>query len=75
LQIIAIHPNLESATRPTRKGWVITSAIIGKSVTSADGNTSGIVVSVELSAGGGAIATLKDGSTVTLGPGVIVAAS
>ena len=24
LQIIAIHPNLESATRPTRKGWVIT---------------------------------------------------
>src|ERR1035438_2166335 len=25
LQIIAIHPNLESATRPTRKGWVITS--------------------------------------------------
>ena len=51
------------------------STIIGKSVTSADGNTSGIVVSVELSAGGGAIATLKDGSTVTLGPGVIVAAS
>jgi hypothetical protein len=26
LQIIAIHPNLESATRPTRKGWVITIA-------------------------------------------------
>jgi hypothetical protein len=26
LQIIAIHPNLESATRPTRKGWVITMA-------------------------------------------------
>jgi flagellar basal-body rod modification protein FlgD len=51
------------------------STIIGKSVTSAHGNTSGIVVSVELSAGGGAIATLKDGSTVTLGPGVIVAAS
>jgi peptidoglycan/xylan/chitin deacetylase (PgdA/CDA1 family) len=24
LQIIAIHPNLESATRPMRKGWVIT---------------------------------------------------
>jgi hypothetical protein len=24
LQINAIHPNLESATRPTRKGWVIT---------------------------------------------------
>jgi flagellar basal-body rod modification protein FlgD len=51
------------------------SNIIGKTVTSADGNTTGIVVSVKLSAGGGAIATLKDGSTVTLGPGVIVAAS
>jgi flagellar basal-body rod modification protein FlgD len=51
------------------------SNIIGKTVTSADGNTKGIVVSVKLSAGGGAIATLKDGSTVTLGPGVIVAAS
>jgi hypothetical protein len=24
LQIITVHPNLESATRPTRKGWVIT---------------------------------------------------
>jgi flagellar basal-body rod modification protein FlgD len=51
------------------------STMIGKSVTSADGKTSGIVVSVELSAGGGAVATLKDGSKVTLGPGVIVAAA
>lgn len=51
------------------------SNIIGKTVTSADGSSSGIVVSVILSTGGGAIATLRDGSTVTLGPGVIVAAS
>lgn len=52
------------------------SNIIGKTVTSADGHTSGIVVSVELaSSGGGAIATLKNGSTVTLGPGVTVATS
>src|SRR5450755_1991426 len=29
LQIIAIHPNLESATRPTRKGWVITMFLQG----------------------------------------------
>ncbi len=50
------------------------STIIGKSVTSADGKTSGIVVSVELSTGGGAVATLKDGSKVTLGPSVVVAA-
>ena len=46
------------------------SNIIGKTVTSADGNTSGIVVSVELaSSGGGAIATLQNGNTVTLWPG------
>lgn len=51
------------------------STMIGKSVTSADGTTSGIVVSVELSTGGGAVATLKDGSNVTLGPGVVVAAA
>lgn len=51
------------------------STMIGKSVTSADGTISGIVVSVELSTGGGAVATLKDGSKVTLGPGVVVAAA
>jgi flagellar basal-body rod modification protein FlgD len=52
------------------------SSIIGKSVTSADGSTSGIVVSVELAAsGGGATATLQNGSTVTLGPGVTIAAT
>lgn len=51
------------------------SNMIGKTVTSADGVTSGIVVSVRISSGGGAIATLHDGSTVTLGPGVTVAAS
>lgn len=49
--------------------------IIGKTVTSADGRTSGIVVSVQISSRGGAIAKLTDGSTVTLGTGVTVAAS
>jgi flagellar basal-body rod modification protein FlgD len=52
------------------------SSIIGKTVTSADGSARGIVVSVELaSSGGGATATLQSGSTVTLGPGVTIAAS
>src|ERR1700692_4714965 len=36
LQIIAIHPNLESATRPMRKGWVITT--VGSVVASGDRN-------------------------------------
>jgi flagellar basal-body rod modification protein FlgD len=48
------------------------SSILGKVVTSADGTTSGVVKSVELSTGGGAIAILQNGSQVTLGPGVTV---
>jgi flagellar basal-body rod modification protein FlgD len=51
------------------------SNIIGKVVTSSDGTTSGTVSSVELSANGGAIAVLQDGSQVTLGPSVTVSAS
>jgi flagellar basal-body rod modification protein FlgD len=51
------------------------SNIIGKVVTSSDGTTSGTVSSVELSANGGAIAVLQDGSQVTLGLGVTVSAS
>lgn len=51
------------------------SNIIGKTVTSSDGATSGKVVSVELSSGGGAIAILGDGSKVTLGTGVTVSSS
>jgi flagellar basal-body rod modification protein FlgD len=51
------------------------SNIIGKTVTSADGTTTGLVASVELSTGGGAIATLTNGSQVTLGPGVTVSGS
>jgi flagellar basal-body rod modification protein FlgD len=51
------------------------SNIIGKTVTSADGTVSGIVKSVELSAGGGAIAVLAGGGQITLGPGVTVSVS
>jgi flagellar basal-body rod modification protein FlgD len=51
------------------------SNIIGKTVVSADGTVSGIVKSVELSDGGGAIAILASGARVTLGPGVTVSAS
>ncbi|MBO0732758.1 MAG: flagellar hook assembly protein FlgD [Methylocapsa sp.] len=50
------------------------SSIIGKTVTSADGTTKGVVQSVELSTGGGAIANLTNGSQVPLGPGVTVSA-
>jgi len=49
--------------------------VIGRTVTSADGVTSGTVVSVQTSTGGGATATLSDGKTVFLGAGVTVSAS
>jgi len=46
--------------------------IIGQKVTSADGSTTGTVASVVISTGGGAVAALTNGSTVTLGPGVTI---
>ena len=49
--------------------------MIGQTVTSADGKTSGTVASVQVSTGGGAVATLSNGSSVTLGPGVRIGAS
>jgi flagellar basal-body rod modification protein FlgD len=49
--------------------------LIGKKVTSADGKITGIVVSVTTSSGGQAIATLKDGRTISLGSGLTVSAA
>jgi flagellar basal-body rod modification protein FlgD len=48
---------------------------IGKSVTSADGLTSGVVVSVAISADNLVSATLRDGSTIVLGSGISIGAS
>ncbi len=50
-------------------------SIIGKTVTSADGTTSGTVASVTLGAGGAATATLSSGAQVPLGSGVTVSGS
>ncbi|MEI9419786.1 flagellar hook assembly protein FlgD [Mesorhizobium sp. Cs1299R1N1] len=46
-------------------------AIIGRSITSADGKTTGIVASVTL-AGSGLIAVLQDGTQVPVGAGVSI---
>ncbi|TPK58821.1 flagellar hook assembly protein FlgD [Mesorhizobium sp. B2-4-19] len=46
-------------------------AIIGRSITSADGKTSGTVASVTL-ASSGLIAVLQDGTKVPVGPGVSI---
>ncbi|MER8750907.1 flagellar hook assembly protein FlgD [Mesorhizobium sp. M1050] len=49
-------------------------ALIGRSITSADGNTTGTVASVRL-ASGGLIAVLQNGTEVAVGPGVSVKAA
>ncbi len=46
-------------------------AAIGRTVTSADGSVTGIVESLKLS-NGALVATLKDGTTLTLGDGVSI---
>ena len=48
-------------------------ALIGRSVTSADGEISGIVEKVNL-ANNGVVAVLQDGQKITIGPGVVVSA-
>ena len=48
--------------------------LIGKTITSSDGATSGLVQSVTVDSTGGT-ATLVDGSTVALGNGVTISAS
>jgi len=49
--------------------------IIGKTMTSADGLTSGVVESVAISADSGISATLKGGGTIDLGSGIKISAS
>ena len=48
---------------------------IGKTVTSADGSTTGVVQSVALTSGGVATATLTSGATLTLDSTVTVSSS
>ena len=44
-------------------------SVIGKTATSADGTVSGLIKSVQLTSSG-AVATLADGNTLTLGSGI-----
>ncbi len=46
-------------------------ALIGRSITSADGNTTGTVASVRL-ASNGLIAVLQNGTEIAVGPGVSI---
>ncbi|MHB8883493.1 MAG: flagellar hook assembly protein FlgD [Methylovirgula sp.] len=64
-----IQTNSKLDTMLTSSALSQAEALIGQTVTSADGKTSGTVASVTLSAGGAVNATLSDGSTIPLNSG------
>jgi flagellar basal-body rod modification protein FlgD len=64
-----IQTNSKLDTMLTSSALSQAEALIGQTVTSADGKTSGTVASVTLSASGAVTATLSDGSTVSLNSG------
>jgi flagellar basal-body rod modification protein FlgD len=55
----------------TASALSIADAVIGHTVTSADGTTSGTVASVKITSDG-PLATLTNGSTVLLGSGIVM---
>lgn len=80
---IATFSNVEQAVQSnaTLTSLLTTTALsqaenaIGKTVTSADGKTTGVVKSVALTSGGVATATLTSGGTLTLDSTVTVSSS
>ena len=66
-QGIATNKKLESLL--TSQSLTLADAVIGHTVTSADGKTKGVVTSVTITSDG-PVATLADGSTITLGDGI-----
>jgi flagellar basal-body rod modification protein FlgD len=71
-QAIKTNKHLENLIQET--SLTQATALIGKTVTSADGETSGVVASVEINSDG-LTAILKDGSKVTIQTGITVASS
>jgi flagellar basal-body rod modification protein FlgD len=71
-QNIATNSKLDSLM--TAMALSQANAVIGRTVTSADGTISGVVKSVEI-ANGAATAVLEDGRRLTLGSGVSISGS
>jgi flagellar basal-body rod modification protein FlgD len=69
-QSIAANDKLDSLL--TASALSLADSVIGRMVTSADGETSGTVASVTITSEG-PVATLENGDQVALGAGVIVA--
>jgi len=70
-----IQTNSKLDTMLTSSALTQAENLIGQTITSADGTTTGTVASVTLSASGGVSATLTDGSTVPLTNGSSAATS
>jgi flagellar basal-body rod modification protein FlgD len=68
----AISSNAKLDSLLTASGLSIADAVIGRTVTSADGETTGVVTSVTITRDG-PVATLEDGSTVSLVAGIEIA--
>jgi flagellar basal-body rod modification protein FlgD len=68
-QSIASNSKLDSLL--TSSALSLADAVIGRTVTSADGTTSGVVASVKITSEG-PIATLANGNTLALGAGVVI---
>ncbi len=69
-----VQTNAKLDTVITSSALTQAEAAIGRTVTSADGQTSGLVSSVSIGAGGTVTATLANGNTMVLGNGVTVGA-
>ena len=71
-QAIKTNTHLESLIRETSLSQA--ASLIGKHITSADGETKGIVKSVDVNSDG-LTATLENGETVTIQSGIVVSAA
>lgn len=71
----AVQSNSKLDSLLTTTSLTQAESIIGKTVTSADGSQTGQVQSVALASGGGATATLADGTTMALDSTITVSGS
>ncbi len=67
----AVKSNSKLDALLTSSAWSQADSVIGRTVTTADGKVSGEVSSVTIT-NEGAVAKLKDGTYLLLGPGIIV---
>ncbi len=68
----SVQTNQKLDTMLTTSALSQAEGAVGRSLTSADGKTSGKIISVSIGTGGIATATLDSGATVALGSGVAV---